>query len=42
MLRSFGVDVLPRELGADDLINLMPLKTRIEAFAEMLDAGNAR
>ncbi len=41
MLRSIGVDVLSLELGADDLSNLMPLKTRIEAFAEMLSAGNA-
>jgi benzoyl-CoA reductase/2-hydroxyglutaryl-CoA dehydratase subunit BcrC/BadD/HgdB len=40
MLRSIGVDVLSLELGADDLLNLMPLKTRIEAFAEMLGAGN--
>jgi len=41
MLRSFGVDVLPLELGADDLLNLMPLKTRIEAFAEMQGSGKA-
>jgi benzoyl-CoA reductase/2-hydroxyglutaryl-CoA dehydratase subunit BcrC/BadD/HgdB len=40
MLRSLGVDVLPLELGSEDLLNLMPLKTRIEAFAEMLTAGN--
>ncbi|HOO45032.1 MAG TPA: 2-hydroxyacyl-CoA dehydratase family protein [Deltaproteobacteria bacterium] len=41
MLRSAGVDVLFVELGADDLVNLMPVKTRIEAFAEMLEAGDA-
>ncbi len=40
MLRSFGVKVLQLELGADDLINLMSHKTRIEAFAEILNAGN--
>jgi benzoyl-CoA reductase/2-hydroxyglutaryl-CoA dehydratase subunit BcrC/BadD/HgdB len=40
MLRSVGVDVLSLELGADDLINLRPHKTRIDAFAEMLYAGN--
>jgi len=40
MLRSFRVEVVALELGADDLSNLMPLKTRIEAFAEMLYAKN--
>ncbi len=40
MLRSIGVDVLTLELGADDLLNLVPHKTRIEAFAEMQGAKN--
>lgn len=36
MLKALGVETLLLELGADDLTNLMPHKTRIEAFAEML------
>jgi benzoyl-CoA reductase/2-hydroxyglutaryl-CoA dehydratase subunit BcrC/BadD/HgdB len=40
IISSMGVDVLTLELGADDLSNLMPLKTRMEAFAEMLGAKN--
>lgn len=35
-LKAQGVATLFLELGADDLTNLMPLKTRIEAFAEIL------
>jgi benzoyl-CoA reductase/2-hydroxyglutaryl-CoA dehydratase subunit BcrC/BadD/HgdB len=38
ILRANGVATLFLEVGADDLTNLMPFKTRIEAFAEMLSA----
>lgn len=36
VLGAEGVATLSVELGADDLTNLMPARTRIEAFAEML------
>ena len=35
-LNTRGVATLFLELGADDLANLMPLRTRIEAFAEIV------
>lgn len=35
-LKAEGVSTLFLELGADDLANLMPVKTRIEAFTEIL------
>jgi benzoyl-CoA reductase/2-hydroxyglutaryl-CoA dehydratase subunit BcrC/BadD/HgdB len=36
LLHASGIDTLFLELGADDMTNLMPVRTRIEAFAEML------
>lgn len=40
-LTTRGVATLFLELGADDLANLMPLRTRIEAFAEIVRGEKA-